>query len=1120
MNEQERHLAEELRRLDPRLAALLTEGLRLSEATEEAGNAFLIAHCGRELSRGVVALVAGAGEAEGASGEGSPKARDANRKRIARVLGVDSEDPRATRWFELVDHFSASNKFRLDPTDCAQVAAWFKEFVAVLFGRLGPFFEAQDDLDRLLGLATPTEADVPSLRAALGRPALRQYFFERVSHVEWLPLLHAAKLLAWPAPPIVGPNGMARMPVWPEGALLVKAAAHYPELTCDIALTIPTANDNVTAWRRLAELAKALPSPFAGKVAARISGALRSTAYPRLVAFACFSLVPHLARQGDEAAFILAESLLLIYRPKRRKGGAGAPTTVPSELADERPVLQVIGRDDVEHFLEEALAPLIAYDPGRTVTFLIGRLQNALKGSVAAQGRTAGRGSKAWCRDIAAPDRNDPRAQIAGALLDAAIAVGRRGPEDAEWVLTQLAEYEEDIFTRIGLLVLAEVGDKVPARLERAICADETLESPWGARESAALLRKQFANVRPLVQEVLAHAIEKGPGPEYLQGMIRVGEMFGQGNEDLTHMVQGWQRARLMWFEGAIPAAFVSLAEKLGVMGEVPTHKDKNLEYDGMHSEGGVWAGERSPYSEEELRGTPAEQLYSKVTGWQSEQERHDGPSRRGLFQTLARVVAADAERRLALARQCAASPQQSAEVVSVLFTLKPHAEAARGPEEWEVLVGLLRTAVDRWPEHLTSSTLRQAILDGLRCLSDAVDRDELASGTLDTVWALADKALLLSDQQAAESGPPALVNVMFQVDDLFARVALTAILSVAMWDYRQNVVQGELGNDAARASLQARLVSSVESALTLEGPPRRGVRAVLGDYLPQLWAFAPDWFVAAREVLLKDAIEAPAENPLWASYLVRNPCYKDLFPLLLPWYRESATQLPETKDGSSSFSLLEALVNHLLTATFMGGLPIGGEGDALGVLLDRMPAKERAHAYWGIFRGYSDLEEPPSSDHVARVVEMWRWRVQQLQGGGGGEGRAVEAAGLAWLIVTPYLPPADVLALARPTLEMRGQEELPPDLWDKLGELADHDIVAAFEITEMCLRQEAKRDYAHLPAEEVGPALRKALASADAALRNRARQLVHWLGETFSNDYRTLLPPNDEESGGAKAGA
>ena len=98
----EQATAGQLRLMDPQLAGLYEHGIRLMRQIHQPENVYLLAHCGRELSKGVLESLLGD---EGLEVSVQELGTD-HRPRIARALGLPETDPRVDGWYKLHGRFS------------------------------------------------------------------------------------------------------------------------------------------------------------------------------------------------------------------------------------------------------------------------------------------------------------------------------------------------------------------------------------------------------------------------------------------------------------------------------------------------------------------------------------------------------------------------------------------------------------------------------------------------------------------------------------------------------------------------------------------------------------------------------------------------------------------------------------------------------------------------------------------------------------------------------------------------------------------------------------------------------------------------------------------------------
>ena len=136
LSSRERETARELRRLDPHLAGLYERGLSLLRRIDRPGNSYLVAHVGRELSRGVVHLLLVDEGLEVTSGDvESASSGEHDRRGIAKALGLEPADPEVHAWFRSIRQFSTILEQRLVGARSVAVRKAFERFVSLLCGR-------------------------------------------------------------------------------------------------------------------------------------------------------------------------------------------------------------------------------------------------------------------------------------------------------------------------------------------------------------------------------------------------------------------------------------------------------------------------------------------------------------------------------------------------------------------------------------------------------------------------------------------------------------------------------------------------------------------------------------------------------------------------------------------------------------------------------------------------------------------------------------------------------------------------------------------------------------------------------------------------------------------------
>ena len=323
LSSRERDTVEELRRLDPHLAGLYERGLALVREIDHPGNAYLVAHVGRELSRGVLErLLQDEGlEITAEDLERVPK-NQRNRASIAKALRLEPDDPRVDEWYYLIREFSTNVHWRYGGPPSAALREAFERFCSLLYGRLAPYYVTEADLDALLQIETPTREHARRLRDVQLRPGQRNYFFRQLTTSAWVRHLAAERFFQSPPGRRTNDDGSWSANPWPEGDYLVLAAPHEPAAVLDVLSSIPLTNDNPVVWDLAAKAACQFPSEMAACVVPSLTNALK-TVPAWIFTESVADLVVFLAESGREEAFDLAAFLLRVVDPNDVRGVEG-----------------------------------------------------------------------------------------------------------------------------------------------------------------------------------------------------------------------------------------------------------------------------------------------------------------------------------------------------------------------------------------------------------------------------------------------------------------------------------------------------------------------------------------------------------------------------------------------------------------------------------------------------------------------------------------------------------------------------------------------------------------------------------------------------------------------------
>jgi hypothetical protein len=192
--------------------------------------------------------------------------------------------------------------------------------------------------------------------------------------------------------------------------------------------------------------------------------------------------------------------------------------------------------------------------------------------------------------------------------------------------------------------------------------------------------------------------------------------------------------------------------------------------------------------------------------------------------------------------------------------------------------------------------------------------------------------------------------------------------------------------------------------------------------------------------------------------------------------------------------------------AAVLRGLVTPADEDGLLVAaFQNIDPSDWGHAYWGVFRSWSDADTPPPAAFVERLVKFWEWRLSRLDAAHDSDAKRAEAKALGWLFHTPHIPDAHAIRLGKATARLAEGELEMYSRWERMLELAQADPDDAFEIGEAVILAELRSEYPHIP-DDVRPFLEHVFKVGGEGTRQRARRLVHKLGEKGFRQFRDLL--------------
>ena len=1098
--------ASALRTIDPHLAGLFERGLQLADDIDAPGTGYLVAHVGRELSRAIVLSLTGTTPVH------SPSSRTSSvtnfRTNIAAALGLPEAHPQVRDWFRAHQTLVSNAHWRQSPPSSDDVRDSLASLAGSLFGRIAPYFDTQAELDALLRVPAPSPTDLERLRRCTIRYAQRQYFFSRFARIDWLLPLADAGYFRNPPERVLHTDGSWSLQHWPEGNALARFAATAPDVVVNQFLSIPSDNSNPAVWNCVATATESLQPAHASRLVPHLLAALKH-APPVLFPYSLVGVIPRLASAGEhDEAFQLTDMLLFVKSsdtPKKDPARAGLATTTDI----------LVRLDDFEFsdLLRIALPALETADSVRALRLLAKKLNLALRAT--ASDLYPGH-SSLWCRVLDRPDEmNSARCQLARATARIALRAAS-DPQETDAVFEILERYDHEIFQRIRLHVLAACGPLAIDRLNAFFRSPTSLEPPFRYRETAAVVREQFQNASEDARRAFQHALEAGPTDP------------PDGTPQRGTAEQRWQRRRLIWFRDRIPTGLRDLAARLGVTAHPPTPEDEGLAEDGFYVDAG-FVGEQSPVSVEQLHQMDSGHFVDYLTTWRPDTTFYASPTQDGLHQSLVEYGTGEPVEAMQRCRQLTHAAPGTGHIVGYLRCLL---NGIRRPIDGgtpidpidalqllQDLVTYVNARIDQHPTDTTHHKLCERLGTEIAdFLTTTCRHNSFLRGHNDTLWMVAEEIMrsVPNWESYQNEEIEAFSEVLNAATNGLAGRATEMLFEVALVTFRnslgapESLATGEQ-REAAKVIAFRRLRPLLEPLLGRVGRGGVSARTVIGTHVPLIHWFDREWLIDTSSALFGNDASDPWNHSAWVGFIARARFYRSVFADLRPWYLRAAAVMPTALERTNAFNTDWAPTKHFaehVFASFIGGvIGIHDNGGLLATVFRYLPGSERSHISWSVFRSWSDSVSPVSGQCVDRLVQFWRWRLDQLEGEPESEARQEDLRGLTWFVCTPYVPDAEAIALGLRTLRASGGKTVVRGaVWERLVLLADIDASETFRMAELLLRAALDHPYPHIRPRQAQQVLRLALTDGDAEIQARATGLIHTLGERGYVEFGQLL--------------
>ncbi|MFH0984317.1 MAG: hypothetical protein V1882_02150 [Candidatus Omnitrophota bacterium] len=896
--------------------------------------------------------------------------------------------PMILQWLKVTEWFVDNAHEKVEPSKENKDEEIFKRFelFEVTLNALisKQFFKTIKELDEILKDTEPEQ--IEKAIALLSRAGEHyRYFFGKLGNPTWLRPLQAKGCFRTP-PGLVHDveRQTVSFPLWPESRYLARVANAEPEVVLKIIEGIET--DNVRIHEDLTDAALNMPAGEAKKLVGRVKKWLASP-YHFLMPEKAGRLIAHLAKGGEkQAALTLSRTVLQISEDPREKTSFSKNKYFHAE---PRPLFE---HYDYQKILAKDFPALLDL-AGKEAFALICGLLNV---NLILSRKTAPKDySHLWRPHIGSSNHlYELKDHLVDAVRDSAIFLIKKDPKNFLSVIETLSSFKWDIFSRLGLYILAMFPSLAP-EIVRGWLLNETLFDSYDVRSDYIRLAKVGAHYLPENErQIILGWIFKGPDIERFRETRKQLSGKDSDEEAVEKYSKNWKLHRFSWFATILsPANQIEYKQLINEFGEPPV-----FEFSGVQTS---WAKTSTPKTAEELKAMRLEELFDFLETWSpSDAEKDIYRFKEGLSETLSGVIAQDPVKYVEAAQRF---EKLDMTYIQAFFQGLSNALREKKSFQWDSIIILMdyvsRQKYESEDESLINRSPLKYVKDQIARLLETGFQAEAPNpfplSIRRQLWEIIEN--LLSDPDPLifkrDSETP-IAEALNTVRPL----GLHSAMRYGLWIRRYNDSLQSATELAAKGfSEMPELREALKKHLE-DG--HEAIRSVYGQWFPWIRLLDPQWAKETiPQIFMTEENNTELKRTAWESYIITVEPYNDVFNILNAQYLFATTHLNEElfkreEHGDAE----EALARHLMTFFWRGMLsekdPVWRE------FWGKAPPKLRSKALSYIGRSFETTKEPVPPDISQRIIKLWEERLRTAQEAPNKEPYLKELASFAWWFI------------------------------------------------------------------------------------------------------------------------
>lgn len=821
------------------------------------------------------------------------------------------------------------------------------------------FFEKLDVVERIVKNEKDCEEAVRKLKPFLDDPAVSRVFYEFLDSVKWIDPLSRAGYFSNPPRVEKLPLGGVQYTPWPAGKYLSKIAKESPREVAIVLAGIET--DNAAVISNILDAALKMPVIEMSKLVPVLCRAVGSEAV--WWSFKDATKVCAVLAEGgkEEEALRLSTALLA---PAFRKRGKG-PDRQDRFWYEEglKTIVPVLAKRITEQFLPKLCDWLVA--AVKNSTYMTRRRPDGIDDA-----------SYLWRPAIEESSRNPSyyfEGTVAGFVRQGFEEAIKEGSLTLEEGLKILEKYPYLVFRRIEMHLICEFAGDDLTWVRKKIMDPNLFDGLGYKHEYGRLVRQYFGQLSSEDKEQWFQWVDSGPERS-------------EDEEEDEEQEKWWKFKKLHWV-----AEYLEGERKHFYEGMLQEHGEPMFADWNSGPTEGMWEGDKSPMTVEELQEVSFEAAIERVNSWQPEPQREwGGNSVSGLASTFSKYVSGN---RAEFSRKAECMVDKAAAYVRSYIS--EMAEGVKAGQEIDVpaVLALCQWVVERAIEERTTPYQEdeghveenwQEARDSIGrfvenvCKAKKGEGLEYGLGIRESLWSLIEKLIDSRVESGLESKSGNALTTTY-VDHAINSPrgkAMEVVFAYARW-VANHKKEKEEGREVVPGGFG--VMPEVKGVLEEQIAPEKRTREVLsivGLHVGLIGAIDIEWLAEnAEKIFNLGGIEkTPAEEEGWAAwnaFMVYGRLYKNLYEAFKEQYAYAVQQIGKVQvDENDSMGPVLNLAKHLVILYWKGGIDLQ-EGGLLRELLERADSAIRRHAIRSVADILKDVEDI-SVEELGRFKDLW----------------------------------------------------------------------------------------------------------------------------------------------------